>query len=600
MKSNFRLLSCLSVLFVASAAFGAVSPLEREAQRFLKEYEAFYQPISTKIGEAYWKSSTDVTDLHVGARIGAEEVASTFYGNRYVIENCRKFLAHKKELRTLTARQLDAIYRAAANYPATIPDVVSARVEAEAKQSEILDSFEFCLKRRGDKCVRPITSNDISDLLQSEADLSKRQAVWEASKEVGLPLKPGLTRLRELRNKVAREMGYSSYFDLQVADYDMSTKEMMSTLDTALEQERPLYEQAHCWAKRQLATRFKQPVPKHIPAHWLGNKWGQSWPGLVEGVNLNDLFKDKTAKWIVEQAETFYVSLGFKKLPTSFWEKSDLYALGAADKRKKNTHASAWHINLNQDVRSLMSVKPDWDWFGTAHHELGHIFYYLEYSRPDVPVVLRDGANRAFHEAIGDVIFIASTQLSYLRKTGLLPADRKIDQAKWLLSQAIDGDAVFIPFSAGVMSRFEHDLYEKNLPESEYNSRWWELVSKYQGIDSPTARPSESCDACTKSHINDDAAQYYDYALAMLIKYQLHQHICTKILRTSVHDCDYSGHPAVGEYLRGILRKGKTQDWRKVMMEATGGPVEAKAMLEYFEPAQAFLTKENAGYDCRL
>ena len=62
-----------------------------------------------------------------------------------------------------------------------------------------------------------------------------------------------------------------------------------------------------------------------------------------------------------------------------------------ASARKKNAHASAWHIDRAQDVRSLMSVEANQQWFGTAHHELGHIYYYLAYSRPEVPYLLREG-----------------------------------------------------------------------------------------------------------------------------------------------------------------------------------------------------------------
>ena len=82
--------------------------------------------------------------------------------------------------------------------------------------------------------------------------------------------------------------------------------------------------------------------------------------------------------------------------------------------RKKNTHASAWHIDHDQDVRSLMSVEANEQWFGTAHHELGHIYYFLSYSRPEVPFLLREGANRAFHEAVGDLAKLASQQTPYL------------------------------------------------------------------------------------------------------------------------------------------------------------------------------------------
>jgi len=50
---------------------------------------------------------------------------------------------------------------------------------------------------------------------------------------------------------------------------------------------KPLYEQVHGWAKYKLAERYKQPPPKRIPAHWIGNRWAQAWPGLTEAVDLD-------------------------------------------------------------------------------------------------------------------------------------------------------------------------------------------------------------------------------------------------------------------------------------------------------------------------
>ena len=95
--------------------------------------------------------------------------------------------------------------------------------------------------------------------------------------------------------------------------------------------------------------------------------------------------------------------LRFPEVPAGFWEKSDLYELPPDATRKKNTHASAWSVNLKQDVRSLMNIRPDFRWFVTSHHELGHTFYQLAYAIPEVPMVLRKGASPAMHEAMAIV-----------------------------------------------------------------------------------------------------------------------------------------------------------------------------------------------------
>ena len=124
---------------------------------------------------------------------------------------------------------------------------------------------------------------------------------------------------------------------------------------------------------------------------------------------------------------------------------------------------------------------------------------------------------------------------------------------------------VFLAFAAGTMTHFEHDLYEAQLPASEWQARWWQYSGRFQGVEPPAPRPPDLCDACTKSHLNDDPAQYYDYALATLIKFQLHDHICQKILNQDVRACDYAGSVPVGDFLRGLLALGATRDWREVM-----------------------------------
>ena len=61
----------------------------------------------------------------------------------------------------------------------------------------------------------------------------------------------------------------------------------------------------------------------------------------------------------------------------------------------------------------------------TIHHELGHNFYQRAYKTQ--PVLFRDSANQAFHEAIGDTIALSVTP-EYLVQIGLL--DRAPDASR--------------------------------------------------------------------------------------------------------------------------------------------------------------------------
>jgi peptidyl-dipeptidase A len=315
----------------------------------------------------------------------------------------------------------------------------------------------------------------------------------------------------------------------------------------------------------------------------------------VEGVNLDSALRSKSPEWVVKQAEEFYKSIGFDALPSSFYEKSDLYPLPEKSTYKKNNHASAWHIDLENDLRSLMSVIPNTEWYETTHHELGHIYYYNCYSNPDVPLVLRDGANRAYHEAVGTMIGLAAMQKPFIMNLGLIAKDTASGyNMKSLIKEALNY-IVFIPWSAGVMSEFEHDLYSQNLPADQYNKRWWELVEKYQGIVPPNERGEEYCDAASKTHISDDAAQYYDYALSFILLFQLHDHIAKHILKQDPHATNYFGNKEVGNFLKEIMTPGMSRDWRELLIEKTGEELSARAMLDYFSPLMDYLKKENAG-----
>lgn len=567
---------------------------QQEVQTFLDSYNQKYQELYYKSSEADWKLQTMMIEgdtINEAAAQNARKEMAAYTGGSENIEKARKYLGWKDKLTELQVKQLNKILYFAADNPQTIKDIVDERIKAETEQSKKLYSFKYMLNGK------EVTTNDIDKILQNEKDVKKRLAAWTESKELGKGLKEGLVNLRNLRNKTVQGLGYSDYFTYQVSDYGMTTEEMMALLRKINSQLYPLFRELHTYARYEFAKKYNQKnVPDYLPADWAPNRWGQDWGALatVEGINLDDVLKSKTKEWIVEQGERFYVSIGYDSLPKSFWEKSDLYPLPKDATYKKNNHASAWHLDLNKDIRSLMSVEPNEQWYETSHHELGHIYYYMTYTNKDVPPVLREGANRAYHEAMGSMMGLAAMQKPFMVGLDLIKADTKTDDMKVLLKEALNY-VVFIPWSAGVMSEFEYELYNKNLPPDQFNKKWWELAKKYQGIVPPSERGEEYCDAATKTHINDDAAQYYDYALSFVILFQLHDYISNQILKQDPHATNYYGNKEVGKFLQSIMYWGSSKDWRQVLKDKTGEELSARAMLKYFEPLMDYLKKENKG-----
>jgi peptidyl-dipeptidase A len=579
----------------ADAQAGLGNP---EVEAYLTGYAKEYQRLSYTSALAEWASNTRIVagDSTNAVRTRqANEALARFVGSAENISKIQRFLSRKDQLTPLQTRELEVMLYLAAEKPQTAADVVSQRIAAEAAQTETLYGYQFRLKGK------PVTPNDIDEALRSSKRLPDRLAVWEASKEVGPTLKPGLLRLRDLRNQVVRTLGYPDYFTYQVSDYGMSTDEMLQLTERLMRDLRPLYRELHTWARYELAKRYGVPVPEQLPAHWLPNRWGQDWSALVEvkGLDVDAALKERSAEWVVRQGESFYRSLGFDSLPSSFWSKSSLYPLPADAPYKKNTHASAWHLDLDRDVRSLMSVEPNREWYETVHHELGHIYYYMSYSRPEVPLVLRSGANRAYHEGVGSMMGLASLQRRFLAGRGVVSPTATVDSMAGLLQEAL-GYVVLMPFGAGTMTRFEHALYAENLPADQLNAKWWELARKYQGIVPPGPRDERWADALTKTHINDDPAQYYDYALSYALLFQLHDHIARKILHQNPHDTDYYGSRQVGDFLKRLMAPGASRPWRDVLKETTGRELDGKAMVEYFAPLYQSLQQENRGRKATL
>ncbi|RZJ28853.1 MAG: peptidase [Flavobacterium sp.] len=569
-------------------------PLQDSVQRYLDSYSKKFQELSILSNETSWKLQTRIIEgdsTNAVANNKANEQYAEFTGSTENISLAKKYLERKDELTELQVKQLKSILYKAANNPQTIKDLVNKRIKAETAQTEKLFGYDFNIDGKS------VSANDIDDILYNEKNLAKRRKAWESSKEVGKGLKTGLAELRDMRNKSVQALGYKDYFDYQVSDYGMTTDEMSAMLEKFNKELYPLYRELHTYARYEFAKKYGvKEVPDMIPADWLPNRWGQDWSSLVsvEGVDLNAVLKPKGAEWIVKQGERFYVSIGFPELPKTFWEKSDLYPAPPNAGYKKNNHASAWHMDLDKDVRSLMSVEPNAEWYETSHHELGHIYYYISYSTPEVPILMREGANRAYHEALGSLMGMAAMQKPFLENLDLIPKGTKTDEMQSLLKEALNY-VVFIPFSTGTMSMFEHDLYAENLPADQFNKRWWELAGKYQGIAPPTARGEEYCDAATKTHINDDPAQYYDYALSYVLLFQIHDHIAKEILHQDPRATNYYGNKEIGKFISEIMKPGSTGDWKKLLKDKTGSELSAKAMLDYFAPLMDYLKKQNAG-----
>ncbi|MFI5171178.1 MAG: M2 family metallopeptidase, partial [Chitinophagales bacterium] len=436
------------ILFSCSEKKQDNASLQAEVQTYLDSYNTEYQKLVTASSEGQWKLNTHIVEGDTMAKHNAaisDEAYAKFTGSKENITKSQEYLAKKEQLTPLQVKQLEYILFNAGNNPETAGDVIKKRIDATNTQTENLFGFKYTINKD------TVSTNDIDGILRDSKNLNERLTAWESSKEVGKVLKDGLEDLQELRNASVTPLGFKDYFAYLASEYGMSSEEMLELTHSMIEDVWPLYRELHTWARYELAEDYNQPVPDYLPAHWLPNRWGQDWTAMVsvEGLDIDPELKKHDAEWIIKQSEAFWMSLGFPALPPTFYERSSLFPAPPDAGYSKNNHASAWHIDLDKDVRSLMSIEPNTEWWSTALHELGHIYYYMMYSNPDVPYVLRTGANRGYHEALGTMMGLASLQKPLLESRGLIQPGVKTDDTLKLLSEALDY-IVHTPWGSGV------------------------------------------------------------------------------------------------------------------------------------------------------
>jgi peptidyl-dipeptidase A len=497
---------------------------------------------------------------------------------------------------------LDATY---ATGTFTLPDAVFQRKDVRAL---------FMLEQADGSSVYAGPEDGIVNLGQATnmmanlRDPELLQQVWDGWRTISPAMKSDYTRMVELINEGAQELGYANAGALWRAGYDMDANDFATEVDRLWGQVNPLYEQLHCYVRGELNETYGDavvPLDQPIRADLLGNMWAQQWGNVyalaepadaAEGVDTTALLKakDYDAMKMVETAENFFTSMGFKELPETFWERSLITK--PAD-RDVQCHASAWNLDNLEDVRIKMCTEVTGDDFQTVHHELGHNFYQRAYK--DQPVFYKDGANDGFHEAIGDMIGLSITP-EYLVDIGLLDqADVPGEDADIaLLMQTAMNKVAFLPFGL-LVDKWRWQVFDGTLSPEQYNDGWWALRTQYQGIRPPSDRPGNAFDAGAKYHIPGNTP-YMRYFLAHILQFQFHKAACDQAgFEGPLHRCSVYGNEEVGKRFNAMMEMGSSQPWPDALEAFTGTrDMDGSAILEYYAPLMSYLEKQNEGRTC--
>jgi len=597
--STLFALSAMTAASTTVLAAPAKKPTVAEAERFLADTEERLNKLNNEQSRGAWVGSNFITD-------DTEAIAS-FFAERYLTAageaaiGARRFNGLK--LPAESARKMMLLQQ---TLVFADPKEREQYAQLQAAMNGAYGKAKYCPKKPDGTADACMALGEMEKVLANSRDEAKLKEMWAGWHAQSPSYKQKYTEYVALSNKGAKQMGFVDTGAMWRAQYDMPPEAFSAEMERLWQQVKPLYEALHTYTRHKLRQTYGPdvvPLTGPIPAHLFGNMWSQSWTNLypilkpATGASSFDLTKAleerKTdAKQMTQYAERFYTSLGMQKLPESFWERS---LLTKPRDRDVVCHASAWPLNEKDDVRIKMCITPTAEDFTTIHHELGHIYYFLAYTKQ--PFLFRNGANDGFHEAIGDTVALSITP-NYLQKVGLMDkapdADADIGQ---LLERALSKVAI-LPFAYSV-DKWRWDVYSGKTKPADYDKSWWQLREQYMGMKRPVAIDASGAgfDAGAKYHVAADVP-YARYFLADMLQFQFHRALCREAGYTGpLHRCSVYDNAKAGAKLQQMLAMGASKPWPEALKAISGeDKIDGGALLDYFAPLKTWLDTQNAAF----
>ncbi|XP_070546857.1 angiotensin-converting enzyme-like [Ptychodera flava] len=570
---------------------------EALAEDFLTKYNDMAQGVYFAQVLTEWDYNTDVANVEKQNQMLEQSLITSAF-EQEARTNASKF--DRSDFEYDTNRQLEKLLYIGSSALEDEEELQKYN-ELQAEMETIYSVAKVCELDDENTCY-PLEP-DLVNVMATERDYERLLWAWNGWRDATGPyMIESYEEFVELSNKAAEandqdDMGayWRSWYEVDNLEADVMQ---------LWGQIRPLYVELHTYVRRRLSQVYGQEnvdLDGAIPAHLLGNMWAQSWGNIIDlvvpypdkpSIDVTDALVEQnyTAIKIFELTDQFFIDLGMEAVPDSFWTDS---MLEKPDDREVVCHASAWDFYNGKDFRVKQCTEPTMDHLITAHHEMGHIQYFLQYK--DKPVVYRDGANPGFHEAVGDVMALSVSTPEHLSKIGLLDNIQENDyetDINFLMSMALEKVA-FLPFGL-IIDLWRWRVFSGDYTPDNYNDKWWDLRLEYQGVAPPTARHGGDFDPGAKYHVPANVP-YIRYFVSHVIQFQFHKAACNAANVTRpLHRCDIDGSEAAGRLLSDMLMKGSSVPWPEAMEAMTGTrEMDAEALFEYFQPLYEWLKLQN-------
>jgi peptidyl-dipeptidase A len=517
--------------------------VEHAPHRIVGMLEHSVRELETEFRTAYWDSQTAATAENERRRAELELELRRVKGDPdtlHAVESALEEELHEPELRrqlevlrlSLLGNQMDEVRRE------TIVQLTSSVESDFASYRPLLGG-------------RPVSENDITEILKSSNDEDLRRRAWAASKEIGEVVAERVRELVRLRNANALDLGFADYYSMALDLQEMSEAWLFSILD---ELEKLTAGPYATWKDRldnRLRERFG--VVDVMPWHY-SDPFFQMLPGDGR-LSLDESFVDASApdlavrtfsKWEIDLA--------------GLLSKSDLYPRDG-----KSQHAFCIDIDRSgSDVRILANVVPGERWVEIMLHESGHAAYDMSLGK-DLPYFLRRSAHTFVTEGVAILTGRLVHDPQWLKDVALFSSN-DLHSIEGSLTESVRARILLFCRWGLVVANFERELYRD--PDADLGELWWELAQKYQGLRPPDERGA--ADWAAKIHIAAAPVYYHNYLLGEMLASQLRA--------TCERECGgFIGQEGAGRILKDrVFTPGALLRWDAIVEEATGRGLSAR------------------------
>ena len=535
-------------------------PRKVRVKKFLDDYQAEYAALERKATIASWNAANSGKEADFDLYAKEAVALRQLHADPARYKRIQRFLKGKHRIDPMDARVLEiAELEFKANQLS--PEMLKRLVEASTQIEKALNTY------RAELDGKRLTNNDLLEQIAKETDTAKRQAMWEALKQVGGQVGPKIVALAKLRNEAAAELGYANYWEMKIRLQDYEPEVLLAIFKELEEVTDEPFTRMKAELDGELSRRFKIEPAAMMPWHY-DNPFFQDAPP-AEKVDLDEFYEHLEKEEIVELAVKFFRDIG---LPIEkIVAQSDLY-----EREGKDQHAFCTSIDRAGDVRTLLNIKPTVNWMEVMLHEQGHAVYDVGIER-SLPFSLREPSHIFATEGVAMLFGALSKNPTWM--VGYAGADpKRVKEVEATILQQRRREQLIFARWTMVMLHFEKALYED--PDQDLNRLWWDYVERFQKLKRPSGR--DEPDWAAKPHFTIAPVYYHNYMLGELFAAQM-RHTLADMAghKGPTVMLSFNGRKEFGTFLRErVFQPGKSKPWREFVDDVTGEDLSVKHFAE--------------------